>query len=156
VKDGLVKLRADFAERRQAVSTKLQPLGIADIPETDISSLIETLRARLKAWQAQVKRKGGHRETDCRHRQRGEAAGCGYRNSKHRPGRKAGAPGTLKKELATGSDERNALYGDKNPDDEERHLNKAISDAEGPKSRPENGTMSSNKNGIPRRPMSNL
>jgi DNA repair protein SbcC/Rad50 len=57
VKDGLEKLRADFAERRQAVSAKLQPLGIADIPETDISSLIETLRARLKAWQAQVKKK---------------------------------------------------------------------------------------------------
>ncbi|MDD2466730.1 MAG: SbcC/MukB-like Walker B domain-containing protein, partial [Desulfobulbus sp.] len=38
---------------------------------------------------------------------------------------------TLKKELATGSDERNALYGDKNPDDEERRLNKAIADAEG-------------------------
>ena len=37
----------------------------------------------------------------------------------------------LKEELATGSDERNALYGDKNPDDEERRLNKAISDAEG-------------------------
>jgi exonuclease SbcC len=37
---------------------------------------------------------------------------------------------TLKKELAAGSDERNALYGDKNPDDEERRLNKAISDAE--------------------------
>ena len=38
---------------------------------------------------------------------------------------------TLKKELATGSDERNALYGDKNPDDEERRFNKVISDAEG-------------------------
>ncbi|NPZ40094.1 hypothetical protein, partial [Pseudomonas aeruginosa] len=38
---------------------------------------------------------------------------------------------TVKKELATGSDERNALYGDKKPDDEERRLNKAISDAEG-------------------------
>ena len=57
VKDGLVKLRAEFAERRQAITTKLQPLGIADIPETDISSLIETLKARLKAWQAQVKKK---------------------------------------------------------------------------------------------------
>jgi exonuclease SbcC len=45
VKDGLVKLRADFAERRQAVSTKLQPLGITDIPETDISSLVESLKA---------------------------------------------------------------------------------------------------------------
>jgi exonuclease SbcC len=37
----------------------------------------------------------------------------------------------LIKELATGSEERTALYGDKNPDDEERRLNKAISDAEG-------------------------
>jgi len=38
---------------------------------------------------------------------------------------------TLKKDLAAGSNERNALYGDKKPDDEERRLNKAISDAEG-------------------------
>ncbi|MBM7422903.1 AAA family ATPase [Spongiibacter marinus] len=56
VKDGLVKLRVDFAERRQVVITKLQPLGIADIPEADISSLIESLRARQKVWQAQVKK----------------------------------------------------------------------------------------------------
>ena len=37
---------------------------------------------------------------------------------------------TLKKEYAAGSEERKALYGDKNPDDEEQRLNKAVSDAE--------------------------
>ncbi len=36
----------------------------------------------------------------------------------------------LKKELADGTDERNKLYGDKKPDDEEGRLNKAISAAE--------------------------
>ena len=52
-----MKLRVDFAERRQAVTAKLQPLGIADIPETAIASLIETLRARLEAWQTAAGKK---------------------------------------------------------------------------------------------------
>ena len=37
---------------------------------------------------------------------------------------------TLKKEHTAGSDERKDLYGDKNPDDEEKRLNKAVSDTE--------------------------
>jgi len=131
VKDSLEKLRADFTERRQAVSTKLLPLGIADIPETDISSLIETLRVRLKAWQAQVKKKAdieqqiadigsGVKRLDAVIETQGTALA-----------EKLERLETLKKELAAGSDERKALYGDKNPDDEEIRLNKAVSGKKG-------------------------
>ncbi len=131
LKDGLEKFRVDFVERRQVVSTKLQPLGISDIPETDISSLIESLRARLKRWQAQVKKKTDIEKqvaaTDIEVKRLDaviETQGTVLNEKLERLG-------SLKKELATGSDERNALYGDKNPDDEELRLNKAISDAEG-------------------------
>jgi exonuclease SbcC len=131
VKDGLVKLRADFAERRQAVATKLQPLGIADISETDISSLIETLTARLKAWQAQVKKKADIEKQIADIDSEVKRLDAVIETQSTALNEKLERLETLKKDLAIGSDERNALYGDKNPDDEERRLNKAISDAEG-------------------------
>lgn len=131
VKDGLVKLRADFAERRQAVTTKLQPLGIVDIPETDIASLIESLRARLKAWQAQVKKKADIEKQIADIDSEVKRLDAVIETQSSALAEKLERLDALKKELATGSDERTALYGDKNPDDEERRLNKAIADAEG-------------------------
>ena len=131
VKDGLVRLRADFAERRQAVATKLQPLGIADISETDISSLIETLTARLTAWQAQVKKKADIEKQIADIDSEVKRLDALIETQSTALAEKLERLDTLKKELATGNDERNALYGDKNPDDEERRFNKAVSDAEG-------------------------
>lgn len=130
VKDGLVKLLADFVERQQAVSTKLQSLGIADIPEADISSLIETLRARLKAWQTQVKKKADIEKQIADIDSEVKRLDAVIETQSKALVEKLERLGTLKKELAARSDERNALYGDKNPDDQERCLNKAISDAE--------------------------
>lgn len=131
VKDGLVKLRADFTERRQAVATKLQPLGIADIPETDISSLIEALKARLKAWQAQVKNKADIEKQLADIDSEVKRLDAVIETQSTALAEKLERLEALKKELAAASDERKALYGDNNSDDEERRLNKAISDAEG-------------------------
>ncbi len=130
VKDGLVKLRADFAQRRQAVTAKLQPLGIADFPETDISSLIESLKKRLEAWQAQVKNKADVEKQIADIDSEVKRLDAVIETQNTALTEKLERLETLKKELAAGSDERNALYGVKNPDDEERRLNKAISDAE--------------------------
>ncbi len=130
VKDGLVKLRADFAERRQAVATKLQPLGIADISETDISSLIETLTVRLKAWQAQVRKKADIEKQIANIDSEMKRLDAVIETQSTALAEKLERLETLKKEIATESNERNALYGDKNPDDEEPRFNKAISDAE--------------------------
>lgn len=130
-KDSLVKLRADFAERRQAVSTKLLPLGIADILETDISSLIETLRARLKSWQAQVKKKADIEKQIADIASELKRLDAVIETQSSALAEKMERLESLKKELSTGRNERNALYGNNNPDDEERRLNKAISDADG-------------------------
>jgi exonuclease SbcC len=131
VKDGLVKLRADFAERWQALATRLQPLGIVDIPETDISSLLDTLRARLNTWQTQVRKKVEVEKQIATIDSEVTRLDAVIETQSTALAEKRERLGVLKKEFAAARDERNALYGDQNPGDEERRLNKAISDAEG-------------------------
>ena len=131
VKDSLEKLRADFTECRQAVSRKLLPLGVSDVPETDISSLLATLRGRLKAWQAQVKKKAEIEKQIADLESEVKRLDAVIETQSGALAEKRERQETLKKVLAAGSDERKALYGEKNPDDEELRLNKAVSDAEG-------------------------
>ncbi len=131
VKDILDRLRADLAELRRAILTKLQPLGIADIPEANISSPIEALSARLNEWQAQNKKMAdiANQISDIDREVTRRDAVIGTRSTIL--AEKLDRLATLQKKLTTGSDERNALYGEQNPDVEERRLNTAISDAEG-------------------------
>jgi exonuclease SbcC len=131
VKEGLRKLRADFAERRQAVSEKLRPLGIADIPEADISSPIESLRARLKAWRDQVGKKANIEKQLADIDSELKRLGAVIETQRTALAERREGLEALQKALAAGTDERNALYGDRNPDAEERRFNKAVSDAEG-------------------------
>ncbi len=131
VKDGLVKLRAAFAERRQVVFNKLVPLGIEDIPETDISSLLDILRARLKKWQVQVKKKADIEQQIADFASELKRLDAVIETQNSGLAEKLKSLKSLKKLLSTKSVEREKLYGDKNPDDEEGSLNKAISDAEG-------------------------
>ena len=130
VKEGLKKLRADFTERKQAVSRKLLPLGVTDISETDLPSLLETLRAWLKAWQAQVKKKADIEKQIAALDSELKRLDAVIETQSASLAEKRERLETLKKELATGSDERKALYEYKNPDDEELRLNKAVPDAE--------------------------
>ncbi len=131
VKGGLERLRADFAERRQAVATKLQPLGIAGIPEVDISSLIKSLRARLKEWQAQVKQKVDIEKQIADIDSEVKRLHAIIETQSSALAEKRQRLEVVKKQLTRASDERRALYGDKNPDAEERRLNREIADAEG-------------------------
>ena len=130
VNDSLEKLRADFTDRRQSISIKLLPLGIAEIPERNIPSLIETLRSRLNAWQGQAKKKVDIEkqlaDIDSELKRLDAVIETQYLALNERVQRLE----SLKVELTSATDERNELFGDKNADDEERCLNKAVSDAE--------------------------
>ncbi len=128
--NGLVKLRADFAERRQAVAGRLQPFDITDIAETDISSPIESLRKRQKAWQDQVNKKGQIEKQVADITSELKRLDAVIETQSAALAEKQERLESLKKELATGREERSVLYGDMNPDDDERRLHKAISDAE--------------------------
>ncbi len=130
MKEGLKKLCADFTDRKQAISAKLLPLGVTDIPETEISSLLETLRARLKAWQAQIKKKAEIEKQIADLDSEVKRLDAVIETQSTALAERRERLETLKKELVAGNDEREAMYDNKNPDDEELRLNKAISDAE--------------------------
>jgi exonuclease SbcC len=130
INDSLTKARAAFAERHQALSTRLQPLGIRHIPENNMAALIESLRARLQDWQARLRDKAAIEKTitgiDSELKQLDgiiSTQGIALAEKQQRLQ-------TLQRELAAVIVERNGLYGDTNPDDEERRFNQAIAAAE--------------------------
>lgn len=130
LKDALTKLRTGFDELKQAVSGKLQPLGITEIPETEVESLLESLRSRLKAWQEQVKQKTDIEKQIAAIDSEVKRLDAVIDTQVKALAEKQETLERLKKELADGTEERKQLYGDKKPDDEEGRLNKAIADAE--------------------------
>ena len=130
LKDAVTKLRSSFDEIKQAVSGKLQPLGISEIPETEVESLLESLRSRLKAWQEQVKQKTDIEKQIAAIDSEVKRLDAVIDTQVKALAEKQETLERLKKELADGTEERKQLYGDKKPDDEEGRLNKAIADAE--------------------------
>jgi len=130
LKEILTKLRTGFDEIKLAVSGKLNPLGITAISETEVESLLESLRSRLKAWQEQVKQKTDIEKQIAAIDSEVKRLDAVIDTQVKALAEKQETLERLKKELADGTEERKQLYGDKKPDDEEGRLNKAITDAE--------------------------
>ena len=130
LKNGLEKIQTSFTELKQAVSGKLQPLGITEIPDDDVSSLLESLKNRLNAWHAQVKKKAEIEKQIADIDSEMKRLKAVIETQSSSLAEKQKHLEALKREHATENDERKKLYGDKKPDDEENRLNKAIADAE--------------------------
>jgi len=130
LKDTLAKLGTGFDELKLAVSGKLQPLGITEIPEADVEALLDSLKSRLKAWQEQVKQKADIEKQIADIDSEVKRLDAVIDTQVKALTEKLRNLEQLKKDLADGTDERKQLYGDKKPDDEEGRLNKAIADAE--------------------------
>ena len=130
LKNCLEKLRIDFIKLKQAVSGKLQPLGITEIPDDDVSSLLESLNARMNVWQDEVKKKAKIEKQLADIDSEVKRLYAIIETQSVALTEKQEYLKTLKKEYNTGSEERKKLYGDKKPDDEEGCLNKAVVDAE--------------------------
>ena len=130
LKDVLTKLRTGFDELKLAVSVKLEPLGITEIPETEVEAFLEFLKSRLKSWQEMAKQKADIEKQiaaiDSEMKRLEAVIDAQVRALTEKQENLE----RLKKELSAGTDERKQLYGDKKPNDEEGRLNKAIADAE--------------------------
>ena len=130
LRNSLKKSRAGWAELKQDLSARLQPLGITEIEEGHLSSLLDSLRSRLETWRKQVNEKAAiekHvaavdselKSLDRLIETKGDALAEKQEDMKG-----------LREELAAGADKREKLYGDKNPDKEEEGLKKVLEDAE--------------------------
>ena len=130
LKGGLEKLQTGFEELKLAVSKKLQPLGIKEIPEGQVSALLESLKSRLAAWKEQVNKKSEIEKQIAAIDSEIKQLDAVIETQEKALTEKLRNLERLKKEYADGIDERKKLYGDKTPDDEEGRLNKAVADAE--------------------------
>jgi DNA repair protein SbcC/Rad50 len=130
LKKVLMTLQTGFEQLKLAVSGKLQPLGITEIPESDVESLLESLKSRLKAWQEQIKLKTDIEKQIADIDSELKRLDAVIDTQIKALTEKQENLERLKKELADGTEERKQLYGDKKPDDEESRLNKVIADAE--------------------------
>ena len=130
MKEHLEKLHTDFTERKEAISRKIDPLGYS-LDFRDPQLAIDNLTSRMQAWQAQVKKKVDIEKQIADIDSELKRLDAVIETQSTALTEKLARLEILKKELAAGSDERNALYGDRKPDDEERRFNKAVSDTEG-------------------------
>lgn len=130
LKDALTTLRTGFDKLKLTVSEKLQPLGITKIPEPEIESLLESLKARLTAWQEQVEQTTALEKQIADIDSEVKRLDAVIATQVTALTEKQENLEQLKKELVDGTEKRKQLYGDKKPADEESRLNNAITDAE--------------------------
>lgn len=128
--DDLKNLRTAFAELRQAVLGKLRPLGITEIPETQITALLDALKSRLKAWQNQVSKKAKIEKQLADFDSEINRLSAIIETQSSALFDKQKELKQRQKEYATSGDQRQKLYGNKNPEAEELRLNRAAADAE--------------------------
>lgn len=130
LKDAIANLQTSFEQLKMVVSEKLLPLGITEIPESEVKSLLESLKSRLKAWQEKIKQKTDIEKQTAAIDSEVKRLDAVIDTQVKALTEKQENLERLKKELADGTDERKKLYGDKKPDKEEGRLNKLIADAE--------------------------
>lgn len=123
-------VQAELEDARQRVLSSLAPLGIQEVPATDASALLQSLHQRRDSWQAAVAKKADI-ETRL-----GELA-SGIRRLEDIIGMQAQALAeqqhrldVMNHRLADARQERQSIYGDKQPDQEEKRLNAIIVAAE--------------------------
>ncbi len=126
----LSKNQSEFANLKQDVLTKLQPLGIKEIPDSDVSLLLESLQERLRKWQTQAKGKTEIEKHISDLNSELKRLNAIIETQSSALAEKQKASETIKKECSENTDLRQELYGDKKPDDEELRLNKTITNAE--------------------------
>lgn len=130
LKDVLLKLRASFDQLKLTISGKLEQLGIIEISDSEVEALLKSLKSRLKKWQEQVKEKTNIENQIAAIDSEVKCLDAVIDTQLKALTEKQENLGRLRKELSAETDERNQLYGDKKPDNEEERLNEVIASAE--------------------------
>ncbi len=128
-KEELNKLHAGSSQLKQAISDKLQPLGITEISDAEVPAILDSLDERLKEWNTQVESKIKIEKQILEINSELKHLDGVIEILNNALGEKQEKLKTLKEEYSAGIDERKKLYGDKDPDCEEERLNKAVEDA---------------------------
>ena len=129
LKTALQTLQDDFSVRRDTVAASLLPLGISEIPDQAIASLLEGLEARLKAWQAQVASKLQIDTQIAELTSEIRRLDAIIESSSNALTKRREHLAALQKEQAERAAERKEEFGERDPNAEERRLQEAITAA---------------------------
>ena len=124
------RLQNGYEGLRLSVLERLGPLGITKIPKMDVSTLLESLETRLNTWQEHTRQEAEiEREIAAIDSKIKEQSAVIETRARVLTERRQDLE-QMKADLAKEKALRQEIYGDKNPDNEETRLNRAISDAE--------------------------
>lgn len=130
IMEELEALRNGKDQLKQTITKKLEPLGIDKIPNDNVKPLLDSLKSRLGAWQEKLKQKETLKaqlhtlESDIL---RLEAV---LETQYHSLKERQEALKKSEQEHVAEVDKRQALFQDKNPDEEESRLYAALSASE--------------------------
>ena len=126
----LEKSNEQCSHLKQSLLTGLQPYGVRDIPDTDITVIVRLLKKRMSNWQEKQEKKGETEKTIAE--LNGELKRLDAIQETHEKIllEKHAVLNTCKKEFENQNLERQNLFGTKNPDAEEARLEKAVDDAQ--------------------------
>ena len=130
LKEGLDRLQALYADQKKAISKKLLPFGISEIPDVDINSVLESLRLRMQSWQDQKEKKNAHEKRIAEIDSEIKRLDAIIEAQSNSVAEQIERVQILKKQHTEDTRERKNLYADKKVDEEENRLLVAVEDAE--------------------------
>jgi exonuclease SbcC len=122
--------RESFEQLKQKVSARLRPLGVEEIPDSDVPLLLTSLEQRRNQWQKQVQAKAqcekhlGELDSDIK--RLAAVIDTRTRGLAEKQAALAVAETARKAQRKT----RRELFEDKDPEEEENRLNQTVADAE--------------------------
>lgn len=129
-KEGLSKIEKTYNELKTEIITKLTLLGINEVPDESLDSILVSLKKRLQNWQNYVKQKDEIGATITKHdNEIKRLEGIIDVQSKALADKQKKLE-SQNAELAKNKEERVKLFGERKPDAEEASLNTAIENAE--------------------------
>jgi len=130
ITDELTKINDRFAQLKALALINLQPLGIQEIPDGELTPVLSSLNDRLKNWQVQHRKKEEIEKQSADFNSEIKRLDAIIETHNQSLSDKQNALDTFKKEFEDQSVERSELFGLKEPDEEENRLEKLVSIAE--------------------------
>ncbi|WP_127957931.1 AAA family ATPase [Serratia microhaemolytica] len=126
----LTTQQADFAAQWQAVLSDLQPLGVTEFAPSQITTLLATLTARLRAWQQKISERTVIEQKLAAINGELTQLSPLIDNRKHALAQQQQRLTLLQQQLTDSQQQRQQLFGDDDPETRQQQLKRAISDAE--------------------------
>lgn len=118
------KLQIDFITLKNVILSKLKPLGIKEVSDSDVTLLIETLQKRRDKWQDNLNQKQAMEKQIAGLDSKLKTIDAVIETRSKVLDEKKIASKTVARKLENKDSERRELFGTKNPDTEEARLNK--------------------------------